>query len=97
MAFVCDATWVVKEGRIDLVREALRRLTAATREEPGNRYYQPHQAPDEPAVFRIFEVYDDEAAFEAHAASDHFRRFALGIAIPQLESRTRAFSVTLDV
>jgi quinol monooxygenase YgiN len=96
MAFVCSATWVAKEDDVDLVREALRHLTAASRAEPGNRCYQPHQAEDEPAVFRIFEVYDDEAAFEAHGASDHFRRYALETAIPHLESRTRAFSITLD-
>jgi quinol monooxygenase YgiN len=96
MAFVCSATWVATEDHVDLVREALRHLTAATREEPGNRFYQPHQGQDEPTVFRIFEVYDDEAAYEAHGASDHFRRYALETAIPHLQSRTRAFSITLD-
>jgi quinol monooxygenase YgiN len=96
MAFVCSATWVAKEGSAGTVRDALLHLTAATREEPGNRYYQPHQDPEEPEVFRIFEVYDDEAAFRAHGASEHFRRWAQETAIPLLASRERALSVTLD-
>ncbi|HEY8318336.1 MAG TPA: putative quinol monooxygenase [Amnibacterium sp.] len=96
MAFVCSATWVAKEGSVDVVRDALLQLTAASRQEPGNRFYQPYQDPQEPTVFRIFEVYDDEDAFRTHGASDHFRRWALETAIPQLESRERALSVTLD-
>lgn len=97
MPFVCSATWTAKEGQGDLVREALANLSPASRQEPGNLYYQAYQDPQEPLVFRIFEVYEDEAAFKAHGASEHFEKWALGQAIPALEARVRDFYTTLDV
>lgn len=96
MAYVCSATWVASEGREGIVRDALKDLTPASREESGNLYYQVYLDPDEPRVFRIFEVYRDADAFTAHAQSEHFATYALGKAIPELESRTRTFFVTLD-
>jgi len=97
MAFICSATWTAKAGEAETVREALAHLSPASREEPGNQYYQAYQDPDVPDVFRIFEVYDDEEAFAAHGASEHFAQWALGRAIPALERRQRDFYLTLDV
>lgn len=96
MAFVCSATWIAKDGEAETVRSALEQLSPASREEPGNLYYQAHQSPDEPNVFRIFEVYADEDAFKAHGTSPHFEKWALGQAIPALETRQRDFTETLD-
>lgn len=96
MAFICSATWTAKDGQADTVAEALKHLSPASREEPGNRYYQAYQDPESPDVFRIFEVYDDEDAFKAHGASEHFATWALGQAIPALETRQRDFYETLD-
>lgn len=97
MPFVCSATWTAKEGQAHLVREALANLSPASREEPGNIYYQAYQDPEEPNVFRIFEVYEDEDAFKAHGTYAHFEKWALGQAIPALEVRVRDFYTTLDV
>lgn len=97
MAFVCSATWVAKPGEAETVRAALERLAPASRQEQGNLYYQPYRSPDEPDVFRIFEVYVDEAAFRAHATSEHFAKWALGQAIPVLASRHFDTYTTLDV
>jgi quinol monooxygenase YgiN len=96
MAFVCSATWIARPGQEDTVRSALAELSPASRREPGNLYYQAHQNPEEPRIFRIFEVYVDEDAFKAHGASAHFEKWALGQAIPALETRQRDFSETLD-
>lgn len=96
MPVVLSATWVVKEGQEETVREALRNLSPATREEPGNLYYQAYQSPEEPNIFRIFEVYTDDDAVAAHAAAPHFEKWALGQAIPALEDRRRDFFQTLD-
>ncbi len=51
---------------------------------PGNRFYQAYQDPAEPGIFRLFEIYDDEEAYAAHGASDHFKQYALEQAIPVL-------------
>lgn len=96
MAFVCSATWIAKPGEAETVRDALEKLSPASREEPGNLYYQAYQDPAEPNTFRIFEVYTDEAAFKAHGTYPHFEQWAAGQAIPALETRQRDFYETLD-
>lgn len=97
MAFVCSATWTAQPGKEDVVRSALAELAPASREEPGCRVYLVHQDPEQPAVFKLFEVYDDADAFEAHGESPHFERYARGRAIPALARRDREFSAVLDL
>lgn len=96
MAFVCSATWTAQVGREGVVRDALAQLSPATREEPGNLYYQAYVDPEDPSVFHLFEVYTDSAAYEEHRNSAHFAEFAVGKAIPVLESRDRELYETLD-
>ncbi len=48
-------------------------------------------------MFFFFEVYDDEAAFDAHGGSEHVQQLALGEAVPLLESRELQAFETLDV
>ena len=96
MAVVLKATWTAIEGSEAIVLDALEKLAPRSREEPGCRVYQAYRDPAEPRVFHIFEIYDDEAAVEAHGASEHFRSYALEQAIPALESRQRTFFETID-
>jgi quinol monooxygenase YgiN len=96
MAYVVSAVWTAKPGKEELVRDAIRQLVPLSRAEPGCRFYQPHADPAEPRVFRLFEVYDDEAAYKAHGDSEHFQRLALGQAIPELETRERGFYETFE-
>ena len=65
------------------------------RDEPGCRFYQPCRDPENPDAFLIFEIYDDQAAFEAHGASEHFQEIAVGQAFDLLESRERTFYETI--
>ena len=95
MAYVVSATWTSQPGQEDVVREAIEKLTPASREEPGNRFYQAYQDPSDTSVFRLFEIYDDEEAYAAHGGSPHFKEFALEQAIPVLANRERAFYETI--
>ena len=95
MAYVVSAVWTAEPGQEGVVRDAIDKLSPPSRQEPGNRFYQAYQDPEEPQVFRLFEVYDDEDAYAAHGASEHFRDFALELAIPVLASRERAFYETI--
>jgi quinol monooxygenase YgiN len=95
--YVCDATWIAQPGKEDEVRAALADLAPASRAEPGNQVYLVHQDPEQPAVFRIFEVYDDEEAFRAHGASAHFAEHGLGRGIPLLTDRQRVFTELLPL
>lgn len=96
MPYVLVAKWVAQEGEEENVRAALERLAGASRAEPGCLMWQPHRDPEDPRVFFFYEQYTDAAAFEAHGASEHFKRHGVEDAIPRLESRERTFYETLD-
>src|SRR3954452_15196227 len=96
MAYVVVARWRAKAGSEERLVALLDELTGASRAEPGCLGYQPHRSTEDPRDFLIYERYADEAAFEAHASSEHFTRLVLEEAVPKLlESRDRAFYVPL--
>ncbi len=95
MALVLVARWTAREGEEGRVADALRRLTPASRAEPGCSYYQPCRSKDDPREFLIFEIYDDEDAVKAHGESEHFQTIGLP-AIELLERRERLFYEPLD-
>jgi quinol monooxygenase YgiN len=93
---VLAAKWTAKPGEEERVRNCLEELAGLSRKEPGCRFYQPCQDPESPGTFLIFEIYDDQAAYEAHGASEHFQEIAAGEAFSRLEGRERSFYETLD-
>ncbi len=62
----------------DEIHEALRALTEASRKEPGCATYIPHAVESNPDMVVIYEQYQDGAALEAHRASAHFKKYAVG-------------------
>ena len=67
------ATLKIKEGHGGEFEETAMRLVAAVREnEPENHLYALHRT-DAPLTYIFVERYTDEAAIDAHRASDHFR------------------------
>jgi quinol monooxygenase YgiN len=96
MPYTLAVTWRAKRGEEERVREILESITPLCRAEPACRVYQAHLSIDDPALFFIYEQYDDEAGFRAHTETEHFRRYVLGDAVDRLESRERAVYETLD-
>lgn len=96
MAYVVAARYRAKEGEEERIREILEQMAAPSRAEPGCLFYQAHRSPEDPRVFFLYEQYVDEGGYQAHMATDHFERHIRGEAIPRLESRERAFYLTLD-
>lgn len=96
MPYVVNAHWTSTPGHEGTVRDALIQLAAHVRTEPGNRFFQIYQDPEQPLTFHIFEVYDDEAAFEAHRQTAHFATYGTDLAIPLLSAREREFYWTVD-
>ncbi len=95
MAYVVSALWRAKEGAEDRVAAIIEELVPLSRQEPGCVFYQPHRSPEDPRLFFLYEQYDDEAGYEAHMDSEHFRRLVKEEAIPELlETRERAFYTT---
>jgi quinol monooxygenase YgiN len=86
---ICVAvTYVIKPGLEEEAIPLFRNLTAATRAEPGCRAYQVHRSKSDPRRFLLYELYDDQAALDAHRASPHFAEYATGALFPMLESRS---------
>lgn len=65
------ATIPVSPEHVDDLREALRGLVAATREEPGCVSYELFESGAAPGVFVTVERWTDQAAVDAHLQSDH--------------------------
>lgn len=60
------------------VLEALKSLAIASRREAGCVTFIPHQVAGDPTLIMIYEQYRDEAALEAHRASQHFHEYVVG-------------------
>ncbi len=70
------------------VRETLRLLAAASREEPGCESDIPHSVEGDPETFLIYEQYRDEKALAAHRASAHFKKYAVGGLYQKMKERS---------
>jgi quinol monooxygenase YgiN len=97
MALVVTATWKARPGQENQVREIIKIMTSLSRQERANRQYQGQVSPDDPGTFFLYEMYDDEAGFEEHKASEHFRDHVLGDAVARLEHRAVKTFTTIDV
>lgn len=68
------ATIRTKPGAAAEFEPAFQALAEAVRaNEPGNRLYQLNRSRAEDGVYKVFEIYEDQAAVEAHRASAHFK------------------------
>jgi quinol monooxygenase YgiN len=90
MPYCLAVRWTIKEGELDATLATLAKLVEASRAEPGCLLYQAHRSPDDPNVIFLYEQYADESAYQAHAESEHFRRYAVGELFPRRETSERA-------
>ena len=82
-------TWEAKEGEAEAVADILRRMASAVKSEPGTLLFWPHRSPSNDHVFFLYELFVDEAAFQAHQQTEHFKDLVLGQALPKLARRER--------
>ncbi|MGQ0655325.1 MAG: putative quinol monooxygenase [Betaproteobacteria bacterium] len=61
-----------------------------SRQEPGCRQFEVLVDPQDRTKVLLFEIYDDQKAFEAHQQTAHFKQY-LAEAVPMLASRERQF------
>jgi quinol monooxygenase YgiN len=69
------AEFTVIPGAEDRVAELMRELTARVSREPGNLAFVPYTLAADPRHYFVYEVYTDEAAFQAHITADYGVRF----------------------
>ena len=64
----------VKEGREPEFERVFAEMTAQVKtNEPGNQMYQLTRSRAEPGTYKVLEMYVDQAALEAHGASEHYK------------------------
>ena len=65
----------IKPSFIEAFDRAIVENARASRDsEPGCRQFDVCRSPTEPALFFLYELYDDEAAIQAHLQSAHFQQ-----------------------
>ena len=86
--FVLSVQLKIKPENVERwMRMALENAREA-RKEPGCRQFEVLVDPKDRTKVLLFEIYDDEKAFEAHQQTAHFKRY-LAEAVPLLASRER--------
>ena len=78
MGYVVAARWTSKPGREEQLLETLRAVMVESRAEPGTQLYQVSRSVDDPRVFFLFEIYDDESAYAEHNAAARFKTVEFG-------------------
>ncbi|HWA89680.1 MAG TPA: antibiotic biosynthesis monooxygenase family protein [Rhizomicrobium sp.] len=74
MALGVIATLKVQDGKSAELETVFGELAAQVRSnEPGNRLYQLCKARGEADTYVVMEIYDDQAAIDAHRDSAHFK------------------------
>ena len=96
MSHVVVATYVSKTGQAGQISRHLKAMIGPTNAEPGCQVYRVVNSKDDPNTFVLFEVYDDEDAFQAHASSEHFEEHIRNGAWDNLESRSVVFGSELE-
>ena len=69
------AEFTVKPGSEDRVAAMMRELTEHVRREPGNQLFLPYTREHNAREYFVFEVYEDDAAFQEHISADYGARF----------------------
>lgn len=87
---VLIARYTVKPGHTDEVLDLLRQMAERVRaDEPGCTLYHVSRSRENPDLLLLYEHYRDDAAFNAHRETPHFREIIEGRIIPLLERRER--------
>ena len=89
MSFVLAVNIRIKPENVERFMQALQANAREARKEPGCKQFEVLVDPGERTKVMLFEVYDDEKAFEAHQATPHFKKY-LADAVPLLASRERS-------
>ena len=83
------AQWEAKEGQADKVAAILDQFLPEAQKDPGAKLFLISRARENPAQFLFYELFEDEAAFEAHQQTPHFKALIVGEGVPRLNKRER--------
>ena len=90
MSLVLQVMIQIKPENVDAFMKKLGENAAAARREPGCRQFDVLVDPADPTRVMLYEVYDNEKAFEEHQQGAAFKKY-VAEAVPLLASRERQF------
>jgi len=90
MALVLQVKIQIRPENVDAFMAKVIENAKAARAESGCRQFEVLVDPDDRTKLMLFEVYDDQKAFEVHQAGAAFKKY-LAEAVPLLASRERQF------
>jgi quinol monooxygenase YgiN len=88
MSFVLAVTIRIRPENVDAFMKGVTENARSARKEPGCRQFEVLVDPADRTKVMLFEVYDDDKAFEVHQQTPHFKKY-LAEAVPLLASRER--------
>lgn len=86
--FVVIVRITAKEGEADAIADILQSLVAPSMSEPAMKFFMPYRSPTNPNEFVVYELYENEAGWDAHNASEHFLQAVDGL-VAKAASRER--------
>jgi quinol monooxygenase YgiN len=89
MAVTVVAKLRAKAGSEASLEQALRAMVPKVRDESGTLSYVLHRSVREPGVFVFYEIYQDQAALDAHTKTPHFKGLVAAVG-PLLDGRMHA-------
>ena len=75
--------------------QMLNNARASRSSEPGCRQFDVTVLPEDSNHFFLYEIYDDETAFDAHRATSHYREF-IDATAPWIVSKKAQFFQRID-
>jgi autoinducer 2-degrading protein len=78
----------IKPENVAAFMQKLALNATAARKEPGCRQFDVLVDPNDATHVMLYEIYADQAAFEAHQQQPHFKKY-IAEAVPLLASRER--------
>jgi len=90
MSLVLQVNIKIKPENVDAFMKKVLENGKAARSEPGCRQFEVLVDPEDNTSIMLFEVYDDQKAFEEHQARAPFKKY-VAEAVPLLASRERHF------
>ncbi len=86
----------VAAGNEERAKDYIRKMQEHTRGEPGCRQYVGHQSLENPRRFCFYEVYDNQAALEAHRAAPYFTEYVRNGLNSLMETPARELFVPIE-
>ena len=90
MSLVLSVQIKIQPANVERWMKMVLENARAAREEPGCRQFEVLVSPDDKTSVMLYEVYNDQKAFDAHQAGAAFKKY-VAEAVPLLASRERHF------